>query len=343
MARLTAGPYRLWFIWHGPGNVMEHALTCDCCAKTALIEMGKPQGIRMKTSTFLSAVAVSVAASTSAFAQSAGGFYIDGTVSALHLSQGSSEFYLLGDVNAGYSFGSFGLEFGMLGVRDDDGDGGEQFFGGISYTLGNGGKIVVGAPRIAYDFYAQPDFAKVNRFYGTVLFTGISGSSIFSSPIASFPDIYGVRYDGSATNLRFSASLHTLDDGDATGVSAGAEYDAGYATFSGAFTYFFDSTDTIHEVRLRAEKNLDLYTLALTATNTDLGGSGNTAIEGSLLFEPTDRVDLRALALSTGSGNDPLYGLGANYSFGTGGSAGASALLSDGADPLYEISVNFDF
>jgi hypothetical protein len=121
----------------------------------------------------------------------------------------------------------------------------------------------------------------------------------------------------------------------------------GGSTFSGGLEYLDDGSDTLTQVKLKAEGTLNLFTWGIAGSYTDASfGAHQSYLEGSILWEPIDQLDITGFVAQL-DGNitvadDMLSGVGGKYFLAKGANVGAAAVHSD-AGTGYEVSVGLDF
>ena len=282
-------------------------------------------------------------------AQSAGdGFKAKGYISLAYLdfSNGSSDFAILGDGDFGVSFGAFGADFSVI-TYETDGDGETKVFGGLSYTFGNEASVVVGSPRSAFDRYGKFNIGDTSRYYGTT-WSG-SDKSLFSdvgmnASVSHRP--YGVRFDSRTDDsLRYSVSLLYEDQNEEYALGGSVEFVNGPTTYSGGLEYITDGSGSgVTQTKLMIEQELNVFTFGGAASYLDDGSDQVSYLEGSVVWEPVDMVDVTGFAAWTDTlgNNQMLYGVGGKYFFDRGANVGASATHTED-NTLYEFSVGLDF
>ena len=281
------------------------------------------------------------------FAQTVGnGFTADGYMALAYLDfpESSGEFAILGDVDASLSFGAFGIDLSVV-TFETDGYGNTEFFGGLSYMFGNQGKIVVGMPRSAYDRYGKFNIGDTSRYAGTVMpFTDKSIHTPVSSILAINKSV-GVRYDSRTDDsLKYSVSyLHERDLG-LNSLGGSVSFTNGPTTYAGGLEYTTDGSVDLTQAKVMIEQEFNVFTFGGAASLTDLNGTQLNYIEGSVVWEPVDVVDITGfIARSDVFGTSQnYYGFGGKYSFEQGPNVGASAVRVD-SETLYEFSVGLDF
>ena len=301
--------------------------------------------------TFLSSTAIAAAllSTGAAFAETdlGNGFTADGSVDLSYIDLGSGsdgEALLFTDSELSWTTGTFGFDVGVVGGASSGG-GEAAFFGGFTYTFGNGDKLTLGAPRAAFDEHAQFKLGELSTFVRIMPF--ISGNSLITSAQLLSDDlvVYGVRYDGAAGALDYAISLHQEEDGQASAFSSSASYAMGTGAVSGGLEYIdIDGVDAITEVKLRYDGRANQFGYGAGVMSISSGGSSEEVYEIYGSYLPNDQLELTATATFLGSGGDAIYGLGASYAFNENTKLRASAMSSnDFSDAAYEVGVRFEF
>jgi hypothetical protein len=262
---------------------------------------------------------------------------------------GSTHGLFLADVDAAYSFGTLSAELSMTSIHGRDYFGSETtVMGGLGYNFGNGSILYAGLPRSGYDRFGRFAIGDTSRYLG--LFVAVTDKSPTSNVSTRGPkrEGYGLRYDSAPdAPLAFSVSVLRDADYDATFVGSSGEYRMGPTTLAGGLEYTDETSGNATQAKFIAETRFELWGFGggLSYYDKD-GGLQQTYGELSVVYSPTDHVDLTAYAAkiddNLAAGGLETYGLGARYVFGNGADIGASMSNFD-SDRLFEISASIDF
>lgn len=237
----------------------------------------------------------------------------------------------------------FGLPLGAdLGAdafaSGDDRSG--RLYAAVTYYLGPDSKFSLGAPRSAYDSFARSVHNDAHGIAGNfVLYSDLAFLTYFESSVP-----VGVRYDGSAGNFRYAASIHDYDiDGtDFTSIAFGGEYRYGEIIASGAIEQTdVEGFDDRRNLKLGIAGDVGPVLVGTTFRVFEQSDETERAWESYLKYEPTDQIELTGTFQSFSGDATSVLGLSAKYSFSDRLYTRIGAVDSD--DEQYHISVGFDF
>lgn len=275
------------------------------------------------------------------------GFYVDGYAEFSFSDGFAGNNRTLGysEATIGYNSQSgFGLEFGVDGLitRQDDE---AALYGALTFQS-SFGKVSLGAPRAALDTYLDhvPTVAGlVDLKLGE---PGLAKRSVLTTAYLfdSGEVPLGLRYDGSFGSTNVGASYHRYDDTNVYDVAA--NYQLGDTTLTGALEHTVDDGDSETRVFLGVDGKLGPVTAGLLYSGNYAFGS-DAAIEAYATYKPMDELALTASALNfdAGSGSNTLYGLSADYTFGSNAyvQAGVADDFDSGSGTAYNLALGLRF
>lgn len=268
--------------------------------------------------TTLSALSLTLAAQGAAAQDQ--GFRFSGTLEGEFSSNGDADYTLLGgDLDLGYSFGSFGIEAGLQGdyILDEDVDY-VAYFAAVTMATGLG-DLALGAPRPVNDILSsQPQFAG-SRIADLDL--SAFGARVTTPILKTFGSFgYGARLMAENGALRYGVSVHQpADFHDAILLQGAAQYTTGALRLEGALEQGFVSGGE-DGLNLSAGLHYDANALSggIYLGRNDFGPSVDL-LRGFAGYAVNDRLSVRGDVLWLGGEIDQtLYGAEAQYGFANG-------------------------
>ena len=257
---------------------------------------------------------------------------------------GSADFTLTGPIS-----GNLGFSIGLEAVLIDASFGSQPYFS-LDYRMANG-TLSFGAPRFALDKHLSRGRGLGGmKALNTSELGLIGGSASFARILlmqASDDVALGVRYDGTAGNLSYSASAHYAIDfsgGGGVGIyQLGMTWEQGpIAVFGGA--EYIGTGAGVTGLNLGAEYTTGPLKLGARVSNiSGFGGAAQTSYGGWAAYSVGQNLELTASVLGAGSTN--MGGLSAKYSLSNGLyiTGGVLASLSGSGNVISNIGAGFKF
>ena len=241
--------------------------------------------------------------------------------------------FLFGDATLRLQRGRAGLELGVFGLADAL-DSPHETYGTLTWDIGPKGRIFAGVPRPAYDSFAK---SEMELLFPSLGIARTATTRSLATHGAMFTGLlpYGVRFQNTAGDLRYAASVHTVSNADIDIASFGASYPLGDWDLSGAVEVSWGTTTEVSgKVQARGmvgplKGGVGLYLPGATAAPETL--------ELFASFDPFSKVTLSGVVQVPLSGSsDPSGGVSARYalrhnlglSVGVLSDAGANAAVS---------------
>jgi hypothetical protein len=293
----------------------------------------------------ISAIAVCVLwSATGSHAQSLPlSFGADGRLGAGYTDQVSGAgVFFFGDATSRVSLNNtpLGFELGLYGLANAA-DTPHETYGTFTWDFTQGGKLLVGVTRPAYDSFAVSAFDALLPSLG-VANTGTTRSqATYGAMFAGFLP-YGVRYETSTDKLRCAASIATVPNRDTTIAGFGLAFPIGQVTFESAVEVSWGTTvDVAGKLQVKG---------AIGRVNTGLGlylpgtvGGPETA-EVFASFAPADKTTVAAeIQMPLNGVGDPTIGISARYDFSQASGFSIGVLSNAGAEAAYSAYVDWSF
>jgi hypothetical protein len=293
----------------------------------------------------ISAIAVCVLwSATGSHAQSLPlSFGADGRLGAGYTDQVSGAgVFFFGDVTSRVSLNNtpLGFELGLYGLANAA-DTPHETYGTFTWDFTQGGKLLVGVTRPAYDSFAVSAFDALLPSLG-VANTGTTRSqATYGAMFAGFLP-YGVRYETSTDKLRFAASIATVPNRDTAIAGLGLAFPIGQVTFESAVEVSWGTTtDVAGKLQVKG---------AIGRVNTGLGlylpgtVGGPEIAEVFASFAPADKTTVAAeIQMPLNGVGDPTIGISARYDFSQASGFSIGVLSNAGAEAAYSAYVDWSF
>jgi hypothetical protein len=277
-------------------------------------------------------------------AQSLGlSFGAEGRLAAGYTDQvPGADVFLFGDATARLSLNSIplGFELGVYGLANAV-DTPHETYGTFTWDFAQGGRLLVGVPRPAYDSFAV---SAVDKLFPSLGVSNVGRTRSQATNGAMFEGFlpYGVRFENEAEKLRFAASIDTVPNRDTTIASFGLALPVGDMTLESAVEVSWGTTTEVAgKVQLKGAVGGFNGGLGLYLPGT-VGGP--ELLEAFASYAPTDKITLAGVVQFPLSGpDDPTAGVSAHYAFSPMVGLSAGVLSDASADVAYSALLDWSF
>ena len=293
----------------------------------------------------LLAIAIGVACSaSSAFAQSLPlSFGANGRLGAGYTDEVSGAgVFFFGDATSRLSLNNttLGFELGLYGLANAA-DTPHETYGTFTWDFSQGGKLLVGVTRPAYDSFAVSAFDALLPSLGAANTAATRSQATYGAMFAGFLP-YGLRYEAATEKMRYAASIATVPNRDTTIAGLGLAFPIGQVTLESALEVSWGSTTEVAgKVQLKG---------ALGRVNAGLGlylpgtVGGPELVEVFASFAPADKTTIAGvLQVPFHGGSDPTIGISARYDLSPSTGLSVGILSDAGADAAYSAYVDWSF
>lgn len=293
----------------------------------------------------LSAITVALICATSgALAQSLPfSFGADGRIGAGYTDQvAGAGIFLFGDATSRLSLTNtaFGFELGVYGLANAA-DTPHETYGTFTYDFAQGGKLLAGVTRPAYDSFAVSAFDVMLPSVGIATTAATRSQATYGAMFAGFLP-YGLRYEATTDKMRFALSVATVPNRDTTIAGFGVAFPIGQLSFESAVEVSRAATTKVSgKVQLKGaigavKGGVGLY---LPGTN-----GGPEMAEVFAAFSPVANTTIAGAAqVPLSGGVDPTLGLSARYDFSPVAGITVGLAQVGGADMAYSAHLDWNF
>lgn len=260
-------------------------------------------------------------------------------------SDDDNQTFLNADLGYSTTFGSplgFDLALRLVATEDDTF---HAIYGAVSYATPFG-KVSAGVPRpVIADMVRFPPIGGIRAF--ELDLGALTGSIAETIYLVEDTVPLGLRYDGRFGGLSLGASVHHFDDSsDADVANLVLRYELGeVAVFGAAEHVNISAGPTETEYTIGLEGTFDVSAARVRAGlawfERDLFGGGGDGLRAHATYMPTDRIDLTGSLVAFEG--DQVYGIDMRYRFLQGAYAGLGVADSDFFDPVYNVSLGWQF
>lgn len=285
------------------------------------------------------------------------GFSITGEVELEYLTdfdEDTSAAY--GDVTLSWRSqgnGSLGFGFDLNPVAIAFLESGNSFstlWGGLVMTTSLG-DFTIGSPRPLFDSLSHAPVLAEARLID-LGFGQFTGSSLATARLLSGSNVdsYGVSFKGATGDLSYGAAYHVVDvsPSDVKFLELTVGYRMGATEIYGGVerTEPSSGADATTRTLLGAEYEADRWSAGLEAIHSSSGGTSATVFSLFGGYEVSENLSITALATDLSDVGAPgtLYGIGAEYRFGSGGFAQLGYAGGNGfGEDIATVSLGFRF
>jgi hypothetical protein len=253
-----------------------------------------------------------------------------------------ADYFLFGDATARLSLNGtpLGFELGIYGVANAA-DTPHETYGTFTWSFSQGGRLLLGVTRPAYDSFAVSAVDDLFPSLG-VSNTGATRSlATYGAMFAGFLP-YGLRFETATDKLHFAASIATVPNRDTRIAGLGLALPIGKMTLETALEVSWGpKTDVSAKVQMkgkigRIDGGLGVY-LPGTVAGPDM-------LEVFASFEPVEKITIAGVAQFPLSGDsDPTIGISARYAFSPAVSFSGGVLSDALDDTAYSALLDWTF
>lgn len=291
------------------------------------------------------AIAIGAACSASSgFAQSlAVSFGADGRLGAGYTDQvAGAGIYFFGDATSRLSLNNapLGFELGLYGLANQA-DTPHETYGTFTWNFAQGGKLLLGVTRPAYDSFAVSAFDALLPSLGVANTGATRSEATYGAMFAGYLP-YGLRYETATDKLRFAASIATVPNRDTTIAGLGLAFPIGQITLESAIEVSLGATTNVAgKVQMKGAIGPVKAGLGLYLPGT-VGGPEMAEVFAS--FAPTDKTTVAGVVqVPLDDGSTPTIGISARYDFSPSAGFSIGALRDAGAGTAYSAYVDWTF
>lgn len=287
---------------------------------------------------------VTVGTSTAGHAQSLGlSFGADGRLATGFTNQvQGADLFFFGDATARLSLNnsSFGFELGVFGLANVV-DTPHETYGTFTFDLAQGGRVLLGVTRPAYDSFAVSAVDSMQPSLGVLRTAATRSEATYGAMFAGYLP-YGLRFETQTDAFRFAASFATVPNRDKTIVSVGFAVPVGDLTFETAVEASRGAT-TEFAGKLQVKGKIGQVNGGVGFYMPGTVGGPRMA-ELFAAFDPTEKITVSGVVQIPLGGNDAtVAGVSVRYAYSSRVGVMAGVLHDADAKVAYSAMLDWKF
>ena len=253
-----------------------------------------------------------------------------------------ADLFFFGDATARLSHENspIGFELGIFGLANIV-DTPHETYGTFTLDFAQGGKLLLGVTRPAYDSFAVSAMEKSLPALGVSHTASTRSLATYGAMFAGYLP-YGLRFESASGSLRYAVSIATVPNRDTTIASAGFSMPIGDLTLESAIEAAHAATTKVAgKVQLSGDfgqvhAGLGYYSPS-TVGRPDM-------VEAFASFDPFDKLTVAGvIQIPLTNADDPVVGVSARYALTAAVGLSAGVLRDGQAGNAYSTQVDWNF